>query len=372
MDGVNVTPVSTPGVWAVRASITFGAALRGAREARGLTLRELAQTTAIRRDYLQALEDGQLGGLPEPTFARAYLRTYARELGLDPAPLLADFDRLLRPAVPEPEVTAPPEPLQGDVPTLGPVRIALIAVLLVLLLTVGVLLLRRATPAALTPAAPGPITQTTSPVQSPTPQLPTTKAPALPPAAPRPVVPQGTVHLNVKSVPDGARVYLDNRNLGRAPVLSFPVDARGRAELRVEAPGRTPLKQTIDLGQSRNLRATLPPLGGEASVLTDLNTGVQTLTPLPPPPATPAPAGTSGLPASAIRVTVRYVGQSWARVTDRGGRVLYEGVPATGSVQNYPEGVSVRAGNAGVVRVTVGGGPEQVMGGAGQVVTRQY
>ncbi|GGO19182.1 hypothetical protein GCM10008949_03210 [Deinococcus humi] len=361
MDGVDAVPVSTrPGVWEVRTSMTFGAALRSAREAQGLTLRELAQTTAIRRDYLQALEDGQLGGLPESTFARAYLRTYARELGLDPAPLLADFDRLIRPPAPEPEVTAPPQPAQEDVATLGPVRIALIAVLLVLLLAVGALLIRRSAPAALTPNAP--TTQTTPPVQPQTPQ-----SSALPPAVPKPVAPQGTVHLNVKSVPDGAMVYLDNRNLGRTPVQSFPVDPRSRAELRVEAAGRTPLKQTIDLGQSRNLRATLPPIGGETSVLTDLNTGVQTLTPLPPapPPTTSAPAGAGG-------VAVRYVGQSWARVTDRGGRVLYEGVPAKGSVQNYPAGVSIRAGNAGAVRVTVGSGPEQAMGEAGQVLTRQY
>ena len=368
MDGVDAVPVSTrPGVWEVRASMTFGAALRGAREARGLTLRELAQTTAIRRDYLQALEEGQLGGLPEPTFARAYLRTYARELGLDPAPLLADFDRLIRPPAPEPEVTSPPEPPQDDVPTLGPVRIALIAILLVLLLAVSVLLLRRPAPAALTPTAPAPTAQTTPPVQPQTPQSST-----MPPAIPQPVAPQGTVHLNVKSEPDGAMVYLDNRNLGRTPVQSFPVDPRRRAELRVETAGRTPLKQTIDLSQSRNLLATLPPVGGEASVLRDLNTGVRTLTPLPPPPTTSAPAGADGNAGNADRVSVRYVGQSWARVTDRGGRVLYEGVPATASVQNYPAGVTIRAGNAGAVRVTVGSGPEQAMGEAGQVLTRQY
>lgn len=340
--------------------MTFGSTLRGAREARGLTLRELAQTTAIRRDYLQALEDGQLAALPEATFARAYLRTYARELGLDPAPLLADFDRLLRPPAPEPAVTPPPEPPQQDPPTLGPVRLALIAVLLVLLVTVGVLLLRRPSPAAVLPTAPVPVpaAPAPAPVQPPKAEAPTP-----------PVSPQGTVRLTIKSEPDGAVVYLDNRNLGPAPVLSFPVDARRRAELRVEAAGRTPLKQTIDLGQSRNLRATLPPTGGEASVLTDLNTGVRTLTPLPPPPASVSP---DAPPAATGTVTIRFAGQSWVRVTDREGQVLYEGVPPVGSVVKYPPGVSVRAGNAGAVQVRVGGGPEQAMGGAGQVVTRQY
>ncbi|CAM3988992.1 RodZ domain-containing protein [Deinococcus marmoris] len=360
------------------ASTRFGPALREAREARGLTLRELAQTTAIRRDYLQALEEAQpladgrlqLGVLPEATFARAYLRTYARELGLDPAPLLADFDRLSRPGLPPPKA-APAEAAEEYAPPLGPTRIALIAVLLILLLTVGVLLLRGAAPAAVVPPPPIPVpaSPTPPPVLPPTP-------PAVPPP---PVVPQGTVRLSVKSVPDGAVVYLDNRNLGQAPVLSFPVDARARAELRVEAAGRTPLKQTIDLRQGRNLRATLPatvsPSGTrQPSVLTDLNTGVTTLTPLPPLPAAPPASrpGSAPGPAAANAVTLRFVGQSWARVTGDGGRVLYEGIPPMGSVQTYPPGVSVRAGNAGAVRVSVGGAPETALGEAGQVLTRQF
>lgn len=335
--------------------MTFGPALRGAREARGLTLRELAQTTAIRRDYLQALEDGQLGGLPEPTFARAYLRTYARELGLDPAPLLADFDRLLRPPAPEPEVLPPPEPPQEDAPALGPLRLAVIAALLVLLAAVGALLLRRPAPVAVTPPAPtsAPATSAAPPGQ------------AGQPPAPAPDSPQGTVRLSVRSVPDGAEVYLDNRNLGRAPVLSFPVDARRRAELRVEAAGRVPLRQSISLSRSRDLRATLPPAGGGASVLTDLDTGSQTPTPAPP----LAAANAEG---TADAVTLRLVGQSWVRVTDREGQVLSEDVLPPGRVLKYPPGVSVRADDAGAVRVRVGGGPERAMGENGQVVTRQY
>ncbi|QFP77325.1 helix-turn-helix domain-containing protein [Deinococcus sp. AJ005] len=356
----------------------FGPVLREAREARGLTLRELAQTTAIRRDYLQALEEIQLGSLPEATFARAYLRTYARELGLDPAPLLADFDRLIRPIPPKPPSPKPAQPQRevavpggppspgASEPTLGPVRIALIAVLLVLLLAVGTLLLSRPIPAAAVPPPPVlvvPALPTPAPVPPPTP----------PPVPPIP--PQGTVRLSVKSVPDGVAVYLDNRNLGQTPVLSFPVDARIRAELRVEAAGRTPLKQTIDLRQSRNLRATLPasvtPPGiRQPSVLTDLNTGVRTLTPLPPLPA--APTTSASTPAAAGTVALRFVGQSWARVTDRGGKVLFEGIPAVDSVQQYPPGVSVRAGNAGSVRVQVGDTPEQALGEAGQVLTRQF
>ena len=335
--------------------MTFGSALRQAREARGLTLRELAQTTAIRRDYLEALENRALGDLPEATFARAYLRRYARELGLDPAPLLADFDRPVQPAPPEPEAPAITGPPEDRAPPLGPTRTALIAVLVVLLAAVGTLLLRRQLPAAVAPDPPVPIVAAPDP-----PALPVPRAPPPAPAV------SGTVRLTVKSVPDGAQVYLDNRNLGPTPVLSFPVDARAGAQLRVEAVGRMPLKQTIDLGQSRNLRATLPASNEGPSVLTDLNTGIKTLTPLPPPPPIPAAAAVSA------QVSVRFVGPSWTRVTDGAGRLLYEGTPPAGSMKGFPAGVTIRAGNAGAVQVSVGGKPQRAMGEAGQVVTRRY
>ncbi|MCD0165476.1 RodZ family helix-turn-helix domain-containing protein, partial [Deinococcus sp. 12RED42] len=73
--------------------MSFGAALKQARESQGLTTQDVALRTKIRGDYLRALEDGNTSLLPERTFARSYLQRYARELSLDPAPLLADFDR---------------------------------------------------------------------------------------------------------------------------------------------------------------------------------------------------------------------------------------------------------------------------------------
>jgi len=74
--------------------MSFGNELKAAREAQGLGIQDLAQRTKIRGDYLRALEAEDLSGLPERTFSRAYVQRYARELQLDAAPLLRDFDRL--------------------------------------------------------------------------------------------------------------------------------------------------------------------------------------------------------------------------------------------------------------------------------------
>ena len=69
----------------------LGELLQRARQARGLTLEEVERDIRISRRYLQALENENFGLLPAPVYARGFLRTYARYLGLEPANLLPLF-----------------------------------------------------------------------------------------------------------------------------------------------------------------------------------------------------------------------------------------------------------------------------------------
>lgn len=69
----------------------LGETLQRARQARGLTLEEVERDTRISRHYLAALENENFGLLPAPVYARGFLRTYARYLGLEPANLLPLF-----------------------------------------------------------------------------------------------------------------------------------------------------------------------------------------------------------------------------------------------------------------------------------------
>ncbi len=70
-----------------------GNALRHAREARGLTLREASQATKIWTHYLQALEDDSPPDeFPAPVYARFFLREYAQYLETPDGPLLEAFD----------------------------------------------------------------------------------------------------------------------------------------------------------------------------------------------------------------------------------------------------------------------------------------
>lgn len=75
----------------------IGEVLRQARKARVITLEEAENVTKIRRKYLEALENEQFHVLPERTYARCFLSTYARFLELNAIELIQVFDKTCPP-----------------------------------------------------------------------------------------------------------------------------------------------------------------------------------------------------------------------------------------------------------------------------------
>jgi cytoskeleton protein RodZ len=71
--------------------VDFGTFLRRAREQHGVSLRDLAVTTKISTRVLDALERNDPSKLPGGIFSRAFVRAYAREVGLDPEVAVATF-----------------------------------------------------------------------------------------------------------------------------------------------------------------------------------------------------------------------------------------------------------------------------------------
>ena len=61
----------------------IGAELASARLERGMQIAELAQLLRISRHYLKDLESGDHSSLPGPTYVSGYIRSVAREVGLD-------------------------------------------------------------------------------------------------------------------------------------------------------------------------------------------------------------------------------------------------------------------------------------------------
>jgi flagellar biosynthesis protein FlhG len=61
-----------------------GAQLRKMREARGMSLRQIATVTKIGMRYLEYIEEDRFEALPPTVYLKGFLQEYAKLLGLDP------------------------------------------------------------------------------------------------------------------------------------------------------------------------------------------------------------------------------------------------------------------------------------------------
>ncbi len=87
--------------------------LRQAREAKGLSCRQLAETTKLSVRTIEALENDCVAALPEGIYRRAIVRAIASEVGLNPDQLLREFAAAHPDDLPAPvsaAVVATPEP----------------------------------------------------------------------------------------------------------------------------------------------------------------------------------------------------------------------------------------------------------------------
>ncbi len=76
------------------AHATFGPRLRCERERRGISLSALSTRTKVGADLWIGLESNDFSKWPSGIFARAFIRDYARAVGLDEDDLVDDFCRL--------------------------------------------------------------------------------------------------------------------------------------------------------------------------------------------------------------------------------------------------------------------------------------
>ncbi|MCP9446337.1 MAG: DUF4115 domain-containing protein [Nitrospira sp.] len=72
---------------------SVGEFFRQVREAKGLTVDEVSSKTRIRADFVRALEEGNFSKLPDQVFARGFVRSYARSLGLDEEDAIQRFTK---------------------------------------------------------------------------------------------------------------------------------------------------------------------------------------------------------------------------------------------------------------------------------------
>jgi transcriptional regulator with XRE-family HTH domain len=73
---------------------TFGPRLRRERERRGITLDTIATVTKVSAELWEGLERNDFSRWPSGIFARAFVRDYARAVGLDADEIVDEFCRL--------------------------------------------------------------------------------------------------------------------------------------------------------------------------------------------------------------------------------------------------------------------------------------
>jgi cytoskeleton protein RodZ len=92
-----------------------GSVLHDARIGAGKSLLETAEALNLLNNYVEAIEQNDYSRFNSPLFARGYIKSYARYMGLDEAPLLNDCDRICR----REEQTSQQRPVQGKLQAPG-------------------------------------------------------------------------------------------------------------------------------------------------------------------------------------------------------------------------------------------------------------
>lgn len=173
---------------------TFGEELRTQREIRGISLKEIADSTKISKRFLEALEKNDLRTLPAPVFTRGFVREYSRYLGLNAEEMVSRYAQILRRAEEAeqqsaPSAKAPIAPPQTHHPIIRPPEpapskkwlwIALAAAVIVAAVF-GVMLLARRAPESARPETPEAETATDVSTAAPPPVVTTSTAPPVAP-----------------------------------------------------------------------------------------------------------------------------------------------------------------------------------------------
>jgi cytoskeletal protein RodZ len=122
----------------------LGQHLKETREQKQISLDDLQQTTKIQKRYLIAIEEGRFDTLPGIFYARAFVKTYAEAVGLDPEPLFDQYrDELPNPqreavSLPSRSERARPSTAQKKRPKKGSFVPAIVAILFLVVLVVGI------------------------------------------------------------------------------------------------------------------------------------------------------------------------------------------------------------------------------------------
>ena len=153
----------------------LGSALQKAREQAGFSLPDMAARTRIPLKTLRAIEENNFAAVPSGIFVRSFIRTYAREVGVDPGEAIAEYRAMTEPIQgPAPQI--PEEPAIDDAlrsssydPELLSSRPGWGYALIAAAVLIGVISMNRNDAAERAAPAPAPVPPATRPAAAPRP-----------------------------------------------------------------------------------------------------------------------------------------------------------------------------------------------------------
>lgn len=122
-------------------AVSFGEQLRLAREARGITLKQISEQTRISTQYLEAIEKDEYKKLPGGIFNRSFIKAYARSVGFDESEAIEAYKRVAREqegVVDEVQVTPQKFQVLSYENTRSPLVTALLTGIVLLILSLGI------------------------------------------------------------------------------------------------------------------------------------------------------------------------------------------------------------------------------------------
>lgn len=119
---------------------SFGEQLRLAREARGITLRQISDQTRISIRYLEAIEADNYKQLPGGIFNRSFIKAYAKQIGFDEKEAIEGYLRTAREHGEPDEVATTPyrSHVYTDGNTRSPVVTLFLTILILAILSLAV------------------------------------------------------------------------------------------------------------------------------------------------------------------------------------------------------------------------------------------
>ena len=305
-------------------SFSVGSTLREGRERMGKDIAQVASTLRIRHPYLAALEDGRFKDLPGGTYAIGFLRTYAEFLGLDGEEMVRRFRQEAADSLSvHAELQFPSPVSEGRMPSAPVLMIGLSIAVVAYGLWLGVVYTRD-NMADLIPAVPEHLA---SLLRHPA-GLGTVEAPPPPPAEPA--------------------VVEDKAQAADTP--SAPTAQADQASAPVEE-----IKPSVDV---------VPPSDDDAGKVAGSGTGTA---PSPSSQGSSAPA--EGTPAGG-RVIIKAISDDcWIQIRESDGQLVLSRLLRQGEAYTVPErsGLTLTAGNAGSLEITVDGKVAPSLGASKQV-----